>query len=79
MCVQGRLGAKVLGTLVFQHRFCSTRQYSVFVLLKSICTHTRTRVILKMKVLLKSTYEYFTSTSHIKLIQNSSQTNHKSL
>ena len=32
-----------------------------------------------MKVLLTSTYEYFTSTSHLKLIQNSLLTNHKSL
>ena len=32
-----------------------------------------------MKVLLTSTYEYFTSTSHLKLIQNSSHTSHKSV
>ena len=33
----------------------------------------------KNKRVLTSTYEYFTSTSHLKLIQNSSQTNPKSL
>ena len=72
-----RLGAKVLGTLVLEYRFCSTRQYSVLVLLKSTCT--RTQVLLKIKVLLTSTYEDFASTSHLKLIKNSSQTNPKSL
>ena len=52
----------------------STRRYSVLVLLKSTCTRTCTRVLLKIKVLLTSTYEYFTSTSHLKLIQNTSHT-----
>ena len=51
-----RLGAKVLGTLVLEYRFCSTRRYSVLILLKSTCT--RTQVLLKIKVLLTSTYEY---------------------
>ena len=69
----GRLGAKVLGTSVLEYRFCSTRRYSVLVLFKSTCTCTR--VLLKMKVLLMSTYELFTSTSHLKLIQNNLQTN----
>ena len=62
-------------TLILEYRFCSTRRYSVLVLLKSTCT----LVLLKIKLLLTSTYEYFTSTSHLKLIQNSSQTNPKSL
>ena len=66
-------------TLVLDYRFCSTRRYSGLVLLKSTCTRTCTQVLLQMKVLLTSTYEYFTSTSHLKLIQNSSLTNHKSL
>ena len=70
---------RYFGTLVLEYRFCSTRQYSVPVILKSTCTRTCTQVLLKMKVLLTSTYEYFTSTSHLKLIQNSYQTNHKSL
>ena len=73
-----RLGAKVLGTSVLEYGFCSTRQYSVLILLKSTCTRTCTQVLLKIKVLLTSTYKYFTSTSHLKLIQNSSQTNHYS-
>ena len=62
-----------------RYRFCSTRRYSVLLLLKSICTRTCTQVLLKMKVLLTSTYEYFTSTSHLKFIQNSSHTNHKAV
>ena len=70
---------RYFGTLVLEYRFCSTRRYSVLVLLKSTCTRTCTQVLLKIKVLLTSTYEYFTSTSHLKLIQNSSQTNPKSL
>ena len=70
---------RYFGTLVLEYRFCSTRRYSVLVLLKSTCTRNCTQVLLKIKVLLTSTYEYFTSTSHLKLIQNSSQTNHKSL
>ena len=70
---------RYFGTSVLEYRFCSTRQYSVLVLLKSTCTRTCTQVLLKMKVFLTSTYEYFTSTSHLKLIQNSSLTNHKSL
>ena len=69
---------RYFGTLVLEYRFCSTRRYSVLVLLKSTCTRTCTQVLLKIKVLLTSTYEYFTSTSHLKLIQNSSQSNHKS-
>ena len=73
------LGPKYFGTLVLEYRFCSTRRYSVLVLLKSTCTRTCTQVLLKIKVLLTSTYEYFTSTSHLKLIANSSQANHKSL
>ena len=48
---------------------------SVLILLKSTRTRTCTQVLLKIKVLLTSTYKYFTSTSHLKLIQNSSQTN----
>ena len=67
---------RYFGTLVLEYRFCSTRRYSVLVLLKSTCTRTCTQVLLKI---LTSTYEYFTSTSHLKLIQNSSQTNPKSL
>ena len=59
---------RYFGTLVLEYRFCSTRRYSVLVLLKSTCTRTCTQVLLKIKVLLTSTYEYFTSTSHIKLI-----------
>ena len=70
---------RYFGTLVLEYRFCSTRRYSVLVLLKSTCTRTCTQVLLKIKVLLTSTYEYFTSTSHLKLIQNSSQTNPRSL
>ena len=70
---------RYFGTLVLEYRFCSTRRYSVLVLLKSTCTRTCTQVLLKIKVLLTSTYGYFTSTSHRKLIQNSSQTNPKSL
>ena len=70
---------RYFGTLVLEYRFCSTRRYSVLILLKSTCTRTCTQVLLKIKVLLTSTYEYFTSTSHLKLIQNSSQTNPKSL
>ena len=70
---------RYFGTLVLEYRFCSTRRYSVLILLKSTCTRTCTQVLLKIKVLLTSTYEYFTSTSHLKLIQNSSQTNLKSL
>ena len=70
---------RYLGTLVLEYRFFSTRVYSVLVLLKSTCTRTCTQVLLQIKVLLTSTYEYFTSTSHLKLIQNSSQTNPKSL
>ena len=70
---------RYFGTLVLEYRFCSTRRYSVLVLLKNTCTRTCTQVLLKRKVLLTSTYEYFTSTSHLKLIQNSSQTNPKSL
>ena len=68
---------RYFGTLVLEYRFCSTRRYSVLELLKSTCTCTQ--VLLKIKVLLTSTYEYFTSTSHLKLIQNSSQTNPKSV
>ena len=67
------------GTLVLEYQFFSTRRYSVLVLLKSTCTRTCTQVLLKMKVFLTSTYEYFTSTSHLKMIQNSSPTNHNSL
>ena len=67
------------GTLVLEYRFFSTRRYSVLVLLKSTCTRTCTQVLLKLKVLLTSTNEYFMSTSHLKLIQNSSHTSHKSL
>ena len=63
------------GTLVLEYRFCSTRRYWVLVFLKSTCT----QVLLKIKVLLTSTYEYFMSTNHLKLIENSSQKNHKSL
>ena len=70
---------RYFGTLVLEYRFCSTRRYSVLVLLKSTCTRTCTQVLLKIKVLLTSTYEYFTSTSHLKLFQNSSQANPKSL
>ena len=70
---------RYFGTLVLEYRFCSTRRYSVLVLLKSTCTRTRTQVLLKIKILLMSTYEYFTSTSHLKLNKNSSQTNPKSL
>ena len=69
---------RYFGTLVLEYRFCSTRRYSVLILFKSTCTRTSTQVLLKIKVLLTSTYEYFTSTSHLKLIQNSSQTNPKS-
>ena len=58
---------------------CPGLPYSVLVLLKSTCTRTCIQVLLKIKVLLTSTYEYFTSTSHLELIQNSSQTNPKSL
>ena len=61
-------------TLVLEYRFCSTRR-----LLKSTCTRTCTQVLLKIKVLLTSTYEYITSTSHLKLIQKSSETNQKTL
>ena len=70
---------RYFGTLVLEYRFCSTRRYSVLVLLKSTCTRTCAQVLLKIKVLLTSTYEYFTSTNHLKLMQNSSQKNHKSL
>ena len=70
---------RYFGTLVLEYRFCSTRRYSVLILLKSTCTRTCTQVLLKIKVLLTCTYEYFTSTSHLKLIQNRSQTNPKSL
>ena len=70
---------RYFGTLVLEYRFCSTRRYSVLVLLKSTCTRTCTQVLLKIKVLLKYTYEYFTSTNHLKLMQNSSQKNHRSL
>ena len=70
---------RYFSTLVLEYRFCSTRRYSVIVLLKSTCTRTCTQLFLKIKILLTSTYEYFTSTSHLKLIQNSSQTNPKSL
>ena len=70
---------RYFGTLVLEYRFCSTRWYSVLVLLKSTCTRTCTQVLLKIKVLLASTYEYFTSTNHLKLMQNSSQKKHKSL
>ena len=70
---------RYFGTLVLEYQLCSTRRYSVLILLKSTCTRTCTQVLLKMKVLLTSTYEYFTSTSHLKLIQNSSHTNHKSV
>ena len=59
---------RYFGTLVLEYRFCSTRRYSVLVLLKSTCIRTCTQVLLKMKVLLTSTYKYFTSTSHLKLI-----------
>ena len=59
---------RYFGTLVLEYRFCSTRRYSVLVLLKSTCTRTCTQVLLKIKVLLTSTYESFTSTSHLKLI-----------
>ena len=65
LCVPIRLGAKVLGTSVLEYRFCSTRQYSVLILLKSTCTRTCSKVLLKIKVLLTSTYKYFTSTSHL--------------
>ena len=57
---------RYFGTLVLEYRFCSTRRYSVLVLLKSTCTRTCTQVLLKIRVLLTSTYEYFTSTSHLK-------------
>ena len=67
------------GTLVLEYRFRSTRRYSVLVLSKSTCTRTCTQVLFKIKVLLTSIYEYITSTSHLKLIQNSSQTNQTSL
>ena len=70
---------RYFGTLVLEYRFCSTRRYSVLLLLKSTCTRTCTQVLLKIKVLLTSTYEYFTSTSLLKLIQNSSHTNRKSV
>ena len=70
---------RYFGTLVLDYRLCSTRRYSVLILLKSTCTRTCTQVLLKMKVFLTSTYEYFTSTSHLKLIQNTSHTNHKSV
>ena len=81
MCVNQAWGqnTRYFGTLVLEYRFCSTRRYSVLVLLKSTCTRTWTQVLLKIKVLSTSTYKYFTSTSHLKLIQNSSQTNPKSL
>ena len=46
---------RYFGTLVLEYRFFSTRRYSVLLLLK-------------MKVFLTSTYEYFTSTSHPQLI-----------
>ena len=70
---------RYFGTLVLEYRLCSTRRYSILILSKSTCTRTCTQVLLKMKVLLTSTYEYFTSTSHLKLIQNSSHANHKSV
>ena len=70
---------RYFSTLVLEYLFCSTRRYPVLVLLKSTCTRTCTPVLIKIKVLLTSTYEYFTSTSHLKLIQNSSQTTPKSL
>ena len=70
---------RYFGTLVLEYRFVSTRRCSVLVLLKSTCTPTCTQLLLKMKVLLTSTYEYFTSTNHLKLIQNTSHTSHKSL
>ena len=57
---------RYFGTLVLEYRFCSTRRYSVLVLLKSTCTRTCTQVLLKIRVLLTSTYEYFTSSSHLK-------------
>ena len=46
---------------------------------KKCFTRTCTQVLLIMKVLLTSTYEYFTSTSHLKWIEYSSQKNHKLL
>ena len=57
---------RYFSTLVLEYRFCSTRRYSVLVLLKSTGTRTCTQVLLKIRVLLTSTYEYFTSTSHLK-------------
>ena len=69
---------RYFGTPVLEYRFCSTRRYSVLILLKSTCTRTCTQVFLKMKVLSTSTYEYFTSTSHLKLIQNHRQITDKS-
>ena len=66
-------------TLVLEYRFCCTRRHSVLVLLNSTCTRTCTQVLLKINVLLTSTYEYITSTSHLKLIQKSSETNQKTL
>ena len=64
MCFKQAWGqcTRYFGTLVLEYQFCSTRRYSVLVLLKSTCTRTCTQVLLKMKVLLTSTYEYFTST-----------------
>ena len=59
---------RYFGTLVLEYRFFSTRRYSVLVLLKSTCTRTCTQELLKIKVLLTSTYEYFMSTCHLKLI-----------
>ena len=77
-CVPG-LGPKYSVLRYFGTRVPILQYSSVLVLLKSTCTRTCTQVLLKIKVLLTSTYEYFTSTSHLKLMQNSSQKNHKSL
>ena len=54
---------RYFGTLVLEYRFCSTRRYSVLVLLKSTCTRTCTQVLLKIKVL-------FTSTLRVLVILN---------
>ena len=77
-----RLGVNVLGTSVLWY---SSTDFAVLVgtrysyFKKNTCTRTCTQVLLKIKVLLTSTYEYFTSTIHLKLIQNSSHTNHQSV
>ena len=77
MCVLSMFGANVLGTSVLEYCFCGIRWTENLVVFQSTCTHTCTRVLLKMKVILKSTSILRVLVIIIILIQNGLH-NHKS-